>query len=585
MMNMIGRISVLLLLLTACGGGGGGGDPTGPGGGGTTTISGTAAAGAPIVGIVNIKGANGATASSAIELDGYYSIDVSNLTAPYILYAEGAVGDKTISIYSAAVSAGTINITPITDFILRNALGAPAEGAYDNWNSVQVDESSLIEAENDVQNQLAPMLAGAGVATEVDLISTAFDTNHTGMDAVLDGLDISYNGSMATITNNLTGSSYTDDISLANDGTGLPASDQGATAAALTDRQEMDRVWQSLSELFADAMPSSAELTTWFNSNVAPDYLDRGHDRTQALDDWLYGEGSPSVGLVLSVTVIEPMDMAGTSYVKGYWTRIYYTDSENSGSVSASMVFDGSDWLWYGNRRWVDEEGPRSDALMYVGSTGQIWFETGLSLSIGDDFNYAYNQGVRSAIITGPGLPAEGVVLEHRFPVNDLQIYPSSRGLYIADDATLSAIMDNAQYLTRLCSEPAADLFNGTATCTTLHAYTTTNMKPPVLGSELSSAMFASLTHPVFHNASELNFGGQISISWTKPANTENDDISLVWSNSGTQYELETDLEGNITSAVTLDATGLPEPDSIARLFVRIKDKYRRVFNMGWELQ
>ena len=81
---VIKKITLLgiVVLLSSCGGGGGSGaaitDPT------TPTVSGTAASGAPIVGIVNVLGANGLSASSLIESDGSYSIDVALLTPPFI---------------------------------------------------------------------------------------------------------------------------------------------------------------------------------------------------------------------------------------------------------------------------------------------------------------------------------------------------------------------------------------------------------------------------------------------------------------------------------------------------------------------
>jgi hypothetical protein len=252
--------------------------------------------------------------------------------------------------------------------------------------------------------------------------------------------------------------------------------------------------------------------------------------------------------------------------------------------MTTSMVFDGTRWLWYGNRKWLEDDGPESEAFKYVSSSGLTWFQTGFSLYMDDDYNYAYDQGVRSAIVTGPGLPAQGVVLTHQFPINGLG-FDEGRGLYPqVDDAILSAIPDNAQYTTQLCPEPAADLAGGSATCSVLHSFTTINMKPPVLNSQLSSSLFASLISPTSHEASGLNFGGEIAIEWSLPANTESCHISLSWWSAGTRYVLEEGLEGDSTSAI-LDATGLPAPDAIAHLFITIEDEYQREFNMGWELQ
>ncbi len=201
---------------------------------GAATVSGVVAAGAPVVGVVNIKGANGATASSPIQADGSYSIDVTGLTVPYILYAEGSVNEKSITMYSAGVGP-EINITPVTDFILRNALAGQAETAWDSWNTTQVDQTVLENAETKVQEQLAPLLNAVGVPADVDLITTPFNADNTGMDMVLEALDIGYDGNVATLTNEFTGSSYTDDITNSIDGDGLPASDKADTQLVLTD--------------------------------------------------------------------------------------------------------------------------------------------------------------------------------------------------------------------------------------------------------------------------------------------------------------------------------------------------------------
>ena len=69
------------LLLSACGGGGGGG-------GGTTAaassvITGTAAAGAPIIGKVTVKDSLGAQKTVDIEADGTYRVDVADMTGPF----------------------------------------------------------------------------------------------------------------------------------------------------------------------------------------------------------------------------------------------------------------------------------------------------------------------------------------------------------------------------------------------------------------------------------------------------------------------------------------------------------------------
>src|SRR3989304_8792941 len=105
---------VSALIMFACSGGGGGG--AGANNGAiptpTPTLSGVAAAGSPIVnGWVRVMGANGVQTNPVLT-DGYgrYSVDVSALTAPYVLYAEGVANGVSVKVFSVGLTAGTGNI-------------------------------------------------------------------------------------------------------------------------------------------------------------------------------------------------------------------------------------------------------------------------------------------------------------------------------------------------------------------------------------------------------------------------------------------------------------------------------------------
>src|SRR3989338_4099388 len=128
--------TLLLILLTAgfgistafigCGGGGGGGTtPT------TTTtsqkVSGVAAAGLPVVGFVYLKdSASTPTTKGPTEIgsDGSFSFDVTGLTAPFYLRAQGSVVGTSYDLYSATTaSSGTANINPLTNLAVASAAG------------------------------------------------------------------------------------------------------------------------------------------------------------------------------------------------------------------------------------------------------------------------------------------------------------------------------------------------------------------------------------------------------------------------------------------------------------------------------
>jgi hypothetical protein len=83
------------MLLAACNSGGD--SPSGPSpspGVASTTISGTAAGGAPLVGTMTVKDSKGIEKSKNIDLAaaGAYTIDVTGLTPPFVLRADGTSG-------------------------------------------------------------------------------------------------------------------------------------------------------------------------------------------------------------------------------------------------------------------------------------------------------------------------------------------------------------------------------------------------------------------------------------------------------------------------------------------------------------
>lgn len=560
------------------------------GGGGTPkvdkdTITGTAAAGAPIAGIVNVKGANGETATVAIGTDGKFSLDVTGLTAPYILYAEGTVDGKSVKLYSSGVATGTINITPVTDFIVRQALGGDAAAAYAAWDGTQVTADSLAAAETAVQEQLQPVLDATGVDASVDLVTTPFNADSTGVDQALDTVSISCDaaGTTATVTNDLTGSTYTDDVTTTTDdaSAGLPASDAAGTTAALTDGEAIAAVWASLDDLYA-ATPAAADIEAWLTANLTADYLDGGYDRAATIDDWAVKGDGPSQGMTFSTIVAKAIDPAPASYTRAYWVNVTLATASRSESFETQMVFDGTDWLWRGDQHWV-EFYPSALAEMYINSQGTAAFATGFHLSADDDCNYAYNNGAISAVVTGPGLPDTGVVLEHDFPQTHLSPYNAGSSFHqLTDDAAIANIPDNSEYTIELCSETAADLAAETATCTALQTYAYTIARRPLASSELSADDFAAITAPTGHALADANVGGTLDVTWTLPAGSIVEYVGLSVGNGATSFEAEAYFMDASTSA-TLDTSTFTDTATYANLNINTIDTYGRWFSVDLE--
>ena len=157
----------LSVITTGCGGGGGG-TPAAP-----TTLSGTAAAGAALIGTVTVKGALGNTKSALIEADGTYDVDVTGLTAPYRLRAQGTVGGRTYKLHSYAVAAdvgGNVNITPFTDLIVANAAQQIAESFFDSSTTTELDPAVVEAQEDALQAKLQDVFTAVGVDAAINLL-------------------------------------------------------------------------------------------------------------------------------------------------------------------------------------------------------------------------------------------------------------------------------------------------------------------------------------------------------------------------------------------------------------------------------
>lgn len=349
----------------------------------------------------------------------------------------------------------------------------------------------------------------------------------------------------------------------------------------------IDECWQILEAMYATSTPSTEELSNWFDMWVAEGFLYEGRDAAHVLSDWLAGEG-PGIGITFSVEIAEPMDVTGTSYVSGYWVMVSYSWSGGTGSFRAAMVFNGTQWLWYGDQMLLERVEFVPHAQMQTNPDGNVAFYTGFGITLWDGGLYAYNQGARSAIITGPGLPEAGQVLEHYYPEPYFRLYPKGGwphpsggwGLWL-DDTAISSIPDNAVYTIGIYKETAETVSLSDMPLTSL---TKTFTKGPMLNSELNASLFPTLTTPSSHDESILNVPGIVDVSWSNPSNMSVDFInlglhSLDWS---TEYQIMKSVTPGDLST-TLDTTSLPSDVRANQLYMHGTDEYGRRFGFGWE--
>lgn len=199
----ITTLSLLMIaaLIAGCGGGG-----SGSGAGlSSQTVSGVAATGAPLVGQVTLRDSSSAPKDkvTVIANDGSFSIDVSDMQAPFLLKASGTADGIDRTLFSFADKPGTANINPLSSVALANAAGVddPAT-VFDKADAATLDKvnSAMANSVAALQTKLQPLLS-AFSASGVNPVTGAYTADHSGLDGVFDNVKVTLSNGTLTITN------------------------------------------------------------------------------------------------------------------------------------------------------------------------------------------------------------------------------------------------------------------------------------------------------------------------------------------------------------------------------------------------
>jgi N-acetylneuraminic acid mutarotase len=201
------------MALVGCGGGGGGGStaPTPPPPT-SVTISGTVAAASALTGTVTVYDSSSKSqpvvASTAIGAGGQYSVTVTGFTPPLLLQATGQVAGQgsTVTFYSVATSAGTVNITPITSLM---ALNMAAGNIQTLMTGSAGTLSSLTSADLSTQNtnmdtMLSGVLKAEGLSANYNFSTTTFAVGDTGYSQLVNTVTFNLGNPAAVVVTNST---------------------------------------------------------------------------------------------------------------------------------------------------------------------------------------------------------------------------------------------------------------------------------------------------------------------------------------------------------------------------------------------
>lgn len=427
-------------LLAACGGGGGGGNTPAA----TVTISGTAAAGAPIIGQVTVKDALGVMRTVNIKSDGSYSVDVTGMQAPFLFSAVGYVGGREVRLTSAATAAdinGTINITPFTDLMLANIAGQVASAYFDSGDFGGLTASELNAAKTTLTQRLQPILADLGIDAGFDLLRSAFTADHSGFDAVMDVVRVTVDEgtNTAVIKDIINNTSITDDLTTTSDEDALPTP-VTPLATAVSDIAAVDAKLAAFNSLFATSLPSpsnSTLLSIWGGNGSDVSFLFGGADLETFLNQITSDPEMVGARLVSPVITERVSDTQ-------LWVRMSFLD--NSGREEALQLLAvkvGGSWLLAGNQHWINP-GLEAHNARRLGYNDDPLF--GLDYLAGTTyfrFLETYIDGVPEDVeyvrVSGPGLKVNGETvgsfMQHR-SASSLSGFPIMQGDNVTDGYT-----------------------------------------------------------------------------------------------------------------------------------------------------
>ncbi|MEC4888530.1 MAG: hypothetical protein RI101_00590 [Nitrospira sp.] len=546
-----GLLICLAMLLAACSGGGDSSvSGTSPGVtpvAATKTITGTVAGGAPLVGTVTVKDSSLPPVERAVAVDlaatGKYSMDVTGLTPPFMLRAEGMVGGASVTYFSGIDNVGAagtvnVNITPFTNLIIGNIAGTIAANYYSSGNFSSLTPQALTSAQQQLRNRLLPLLQGVGLDGTVDLLRASFEANGTGIDEALDIVRMAPDPNDPTlsviITNLINNQEIIDNLASIADITVIDA-------AGVSDYDQIAQGFRTLEGLFATRVPASddAQLLALFD---AQGFRFSGATYSEFAAEFLDAQ---NIGVTFALTPLSftPSNAPTNARVKltvKQKNRIPSTVAE--WQLNKVTVNNVSTWKSIGNQ-WIADAGVQAQASNAGGgTTSGLWF-IDTFMPAGSGIGYAVvtgrglgNKGGADGVSPGlllvnyqngasPGVaapPYQGVTTPLRrndryniLPLTDQEIQNANFGdnevytfVFYDDNGTPSDLSDDVP-------------LNGTG-------YQVTLPKRPYLSTEFPS-VFPVFTSPTAGQVTVAGLsGGNVLAAWTLPAGQLAESIEFV---------------------------------------------------------
>ena len=345
---------------------------SGSGSGVTASVRGTASMGSPIVGAtVTLKDSTGKSTTATTASDGTYTLNTSGMTPPYFVQVVTTSGTTFYSVSADALASTTINTSVLTDVIVRSwftAQGVNPNSAFANPVTtpppsplaVQVISTTVIDVvQLWLNNAGVAVTTGTPSGSQVNIISSTYVANGTGLDAVLGLATDTVDSNTGAVTQ----------ISISN-GTTTQVSSPTYSAGSLTVNTTTTSGGATSSEAVTGSVPNTvqqnalnaidAQITSLENiinskgtalsaSDFLPffasDYLNDGNNN--AAEAANYAQSVAGGTVAFQVLLVKSLDTT-----KGL-ADITFTLNVSSQSQTTEWFFknEGGSWLLYGDQR------------------------------------------------------------------------------------------------------------------------------------------------------------------------------------------------------------------------------------------
>ncbi|MBS1157478.1 MAG: pehB [Proteobacteria bacterium] len=337
----LGTLTALALTsaLVACGGGSDGGSSTGSTGP-TTQLSGVAAVGAPLTNAtITVYDKTGAKKTATTNSDGVYTVDVSGMTAPLLVVAQGS-GYKLLSLV-AEISGSQItgNVNELTDWISSEvAIALGKKGALDllaTGSTTGITADTIKTKTSALRTAILDALATAGISdtTGFDPVSTAMKADGTGIDWLLDLITFARDSNGKTVlTSN--GSAVTTDapMSIPAD---VPLSPQVPTLAY--DDSSITLVWKKPAS-YANVTDYNVYANGKLLGKASENNAVAGNSKAKAYIDQFYKDDSANFHTKITYHNFTATGLTPNTEYKFTVRAIKTVDSKTTESVDSVAV-------------------------------------------------------------------------------------------------------------------------------------------------------------------------------------------------------------------------------------------------------